>query len=94
MSELRCLLFDISSVGYLIICSLSLVLVPPSGYGALISFHRSLDRSSKFIDYVWCLGYGLHVDTARPPDRLWLVASDDSLVHHLYSTTIGLVIKS
>jgi len=34
------------------------------------------------------------VDTARPPDRLWLVASGDSLIHPLYSTTLGLVIKS
>ena len=43
ISELRCLLFGISSIGYLIISSLSLVLVPPSGQGALISFHRSSD---------------------------------------------------
>ena len=50
ISELRCLLFGISSIGHLIISSLSLVPVPPSGYGALISFHQSLDRSSKPVD--------------------------------------------
>jgi hypothetical protein len=31
ISEVRCLLFGISSIGYLIISSLSLVSVPPSG---------------------------------------------------------------
>ena len=50
ISELRCLLFGISSIGYLIISNLSLVPVPPSSQGALISFHWSLDRSSKPID--------------------------------------------
>jgi len=43
ISELRCLLFGIKSIGYLIIISLSLILVLPSGYGALISFHWSSD---------------------------------------------------
>ena len=38
ISELMCLLFGISSIGYLIISSLSLVLVSPSGQGVLISF--------------------------------------------------------
>jgi hypothetical protein len=50
ISELRSLLSGISSIGYLIISNLSLVPVPPSGLGALISFHRSSDRSSKPVD--------------------------------------------
>ena len=42
ISELRCLLFGVSSIGYLIISSLSLVPVPPSGQSVVISFHWSL----------------------------------------------------
>ena len=50
ISELRCLLLGISSIGYLLTSSLLLVPVPPSGQGPLIPFHRSSDQSSKPID--------------------------------------------
>ena len=66
ISELRCLLFGISSIGYLIISSLLLVLVPPYSLGALISFHRSSDRSSKFIIIFYATIVNLPVGVYTP----------------------------
>jgi hypothetical protein len=44
------LAIDISIIGFLLFNSLSLVPVPSSGYGALISFPLRSDQNSKFVE--------------------------------------------